>query len=74
MKKPLLAMSDIKKKDNIGFFDGERSFVITGTPAEKKALRDLVAKIKAKIPLHLQNGTFKMRAWQPEPPFGRPGR
>ena len=74
VKKPLLVMSDINKKDNIGFFDGERSYIITGSPADKKALRELVAKIKAKIPLHLQNSTFKLRTWQPEPPFGRPGR
>ena len=74
VKKPLLAVSDVNEKGNIGFFDGHNSSIICGTPAEMEALRKLVASIKTKVPLHYTNGTYKMKAWQPEAPFGRQGR
>ena len=74
IRKPLLAVSDVNAKGNIGFFDGEKSYILTGSRQELDALRKLVSQMKRKIPLHLSNGTFKMRAWQPESPFGGPGR
>ena len=74
LRKPLLAMSDVNSKNNIGFFDGENSWILTGTEKEKEELRKLVARMSNKLPLHFTNGTYKLRTWQPEPPFGRPGR
>ena len=74
VRKPLLAVSDVNSKGNIGFFDGELSYILTGSRAELDALRKMVAKMTKKIPLHLENGTFKLRAWQPETPFGGQGR
>ena len=74
MRKPLLAVSVVNKKGNIGFFDGPLSYILTGSKEELDALRKMVEKMQKKIPLHLSNGTFKMRAWQPDSPFGRPGR
>ena len=74
LKKPLLAVSDLNEKGNIGFFDGHRSSIIVGTPEEMESLRQLIAKIRNKVPLHFTNGTYKLKAWQPEHPFGGPGR
>ena len=74
VKKPLLAVSDVNEKGNIGFFDGHNSSLICGTAEEMAALRKLVASIKTKVPLHYSNGTYKMKAWQPEAPFRRQGR
>ena len=74
LRKPLLAMSDVNAKNNIGFFDGENSWILTGTEKEKEELRALVKRMSSKLPLHFTNGTYKLRTWQPEPPFGRPGR
>ena len=67
-------MSDVNARDNIGWFDNHNSWILVGTEEEKAELRRLVAKMKVKVPLHLINGTYKLKAWQPEPPFGRPGR
>ena len=73
IRKPLLAVCDVNKKGNIGLFDGEKSFILTGSAEELEALRKMVARMSQKIPLHLENGTYKMRAWQPDTPFGGQG-
>ena len=74
IQKPLMAMSDVNSKGHIGFCDGDQSFIILGNDKLVEELRKLVAKIQNKVPLHLVNGTFKLRAWQPEAPFGGQGR
>ena len=74
VKKPLLSVSDVNSKGNIGFFDGHNSSLIAGTPEEMEELRRLVSRIQNKVPLHYINGTYKLKAWQPETPFGGQGR
>ena len=67
MRKPLLAVSDVNEKGNLVLFDGHQSFIMQ--PSEEvEAIRRLVMKA------HLENGTFKLKAWQPEGPFGRQGK
>ena len=72
---PLLAVSDVNAKGNPAWFDGEQSFILPGTATEISELRRLIKKMNNKVPLHLKNGVFKMRAWRPEPEavFARPG-
>ena len=74
VQKLLLAVSAVSKKGNPCWFDGESSFIIPGTAEELSQIRALIAAISAKIPLHLENGTFKMRSWSPPSrPFQGPG-
>ena len=73
MRKPLLAVSDVNEKGNLVLFDGHQSFIMQ--PSEEvEAIRRLVMKASKKVPMHLENGTFKLKAWQPEGPFGRQGK
>ena len=76
--KPLLAVSDLNAKGNACFFDGSQSFILPKGAKELQAIRALVQKVDDKIPMHLSNGTFKLRTWEPEsqkpkPPFRRQG-
>ena len=67
---PILAVSDVNKKGNPIWFDGEESFVIPGSANELKEIRRLIAKVTKKIQLHLSNGTFKLKSWDlPTNPF-----
>ena len=73
---PLLAVSDVNSKGNPAWFDGERSYIIPGAAQELAELRALVQRVENKVPLHLKNGVFKMRAWATEASsvFARPGK
>ena len=73
VRKPLLAVSDVNNKGNLVLFDGHNSFILQPSD-EVEEIRKLVRKASKKVPLHLENGTFKIKAWQPEGPFGRLGR
>ena len=70
VKKPLIAVSDCKKKDNPVWFDGHNSFIIPGKSKEVPQLRKLINSIQKKIRLHKKNGVFTMKTWQrPTSPF-----
>ena len=61
-------------KGNPAWFDGERSYIIPGAAKELAELRALVQRVENKVPLHLKNGVFKMKAWTPDASvFVRPG-
>ena len=69
---PLLAVSDLNAKGNPTWFDGERSYIIPGAAKELGALRAMIQKVEHKVPLHLKNGVFKMKAWMPDAEAGFP--
>ena len=73
---PLLAVSEVNAKGNPAWVDGERSYILPGGCKEIAELRALVAKMERKIPLHLKNGVFKLKAWQPDTSsvFAGPGK
>ena len=62
VRKPLLAVSDVNNKGNLVLFDGHESFILQPSD-EVEEIRKLVRKASKKIPLHLENGTFKLKAW-----------
>ena len=72
---PLFAVSEVNARGNPAWFDGERSFIIPGDAPQVVALRNLIQQIPKKVPLHLKNGVFKMKAWHPgtDAGFPRPG-
>ena len=72
---PLLSVSEVNAKGNPTRFDGERSYILPSDSLQLSQLRALVQQVPAKIPLHLRNGVFKLRAWEPEAEalFARPG-
>ena len=73
----MLAVSEVKAKGNPTWFDGERSYIIPGTAKELGALRAMIQKVDHKIPMHLKNGVFKLKAWTPNAEssgFPRPRR
>ena len=61
---PLLAVSAVNAKGNPAWFDGEKSYILPGNSVELQAIRALISKVSNKVPLHLKNGVFKMKAWQ----------
>ena len=63
---PLLAVSEVNAKGNATWFGGERSYIIPGAAKQLGALRALVQQVDNKIPLHLKNGVFKLKAWTPD--------
>ena len=72
---PLLAVSEVNARGNPAWFDGERSFILPGDAPQVATMRSLVQQVAQKVPLHLKNGVFKMRAWQAgnNAGFPRPG-
>ena len=72
VRKPLLAVSSLVDKGNVGFFDGD-SYILPYTAPELELIRDLVAQIKNKIPLYRERGVYKMRNWAPAT-FPRQGK
>ena len=60
---PLLSVSQVNARGIPTWFDGDRSYILPGNPTEIAALRALVQKVENKVPLHLKNGVFKLRAW-----------
>ena len=79
IRKPLLAVSEVNRKGNPCWFDGRSSFILPAGAPELAQIRRLINKVALKVPLHLTNGVFTMKAWQPEDgqmgpnPFARPG-
>ena len=63
VRKPLLAVSSCNAKGNPVHFDGEHSYRLPKTAPELQEIRRLIAKVKGKVRLHFENGTYKMRAW-----------
>ena len=76
IRKPLLAVSSVNKKGNPVWFDGNASYTIPGNADCLSKVRELLAAVPNKIPLHLENGTFKMRTWRKKGanPFQRQGK
>ena len=73
VRKPLLAVSSCNSKGNPVWFDGHRSYWIPAGAPQLEQIRQLIAGIDKKIKLHLENGTYKMRAWKkPSGPFQGP--
>ena len=75
---PLLAVSEVNAKGNPAWFDGEKSYILPANSKELSQLRAIIRKMEKKIPLHLKNGVFKLKAWEPnaaeaEALFARPG-
>ena len=61
---PLLSVAEINHRGHPAWFDGERSYILPSTAREIAALRKMVQQVKDKVPLHVKNGVFKLRAWQ----------
>ena len=74
VRKPLLAVSALNRKGNPVWFDGEQSYVVPSTAKNLALIRKLLKEIDNKIPLHLENGVFVMKAWKSPRPFQGPGR
>ena len=74
VRKPLLAVSSVNRKGNPVWFDGERSYILPSTARNLAPIRKLIQEIENKIPLHLSNGTYKMKAWRRASPFQGRGR
>ena len=74
VRKPLLAVSSLNKKGNPVWFDGEQSYVIPSTARNLAMVRKLLKEMDNKIPLHLENGVFVMKAWKGPRPFQGRGR
>ena len=72
---PLLAVSEVNAKGNPAWFDGQNSYILAGGSPEVEKLRSLIQDYGSKIPLHLKNGVYKLKAWAPNDPAGfpRPG-
>ena len=71
---PLLSVAEINQRGHPAWFDGEKSYILPSSATEISALRRLVAQVKSKVPLHMKNGVFKLRAWQdPDAGFTGPG-
>ena len=62
VRKPLLAVSDVKKKGNMVVFDGPNSCIVPANAPEIAELRALVSKIRGKVPLQAKNGVYTMTA------------
>ena len=60
---PLLAVSEVNAKGNPAWFDGEKSYIIPSKAPELREIRRLIQQVKDKLPLHLKNGVFKLKAW-----------
>ena len=73
VRKPLVAVSSLVDKGNITIFD-QKSFIIPGTCPEAGLIRELVARVKSKIPMYREKGVYKMRNWSLPSGFTRPGR
>ena len=79
VRKPLLSVSQVNKKGNPCWFDGERSWIIPKNAQALVQVRQLLANVPNKIPWRLEYGIFKMRSWKRAPvrsgegPFQRPG-
>ena len=73
VRKPLLAVSGVNQKGNGVWFDGHESCILPPGPTLNK-IRAMVAQAQPKVPLHLKNGVFTMRCWQPGTPFAGRGR
>ena len=74
VQKPLLAVSAINAQGNPVWFDGEKSYIIPAKSVEIAALRAKIEGIRKKVPLHLEQGTFRLRSWaKPPAPFQGPG-
>ena len=69
VRKPLLAVCDLNRKNNGCWFDGDSSFIIPSGAPELEEIRRLVQRAAKKIPLHMQNGVYKMRTWMKPRPF-----
>ena len=70
VRKPLLAVSDVKKKGNLAVFDGVNSFIVPGSAAELNELRALVNKIRGKVPPQAKNGVYTMKVRRTSAPPG----
>ena len=59
VRKPLAAVSDINKKKNPCWFDGEKSYILLSKCPELEEIRRLIQKAQGKIRLHLEKGVFQ---------------
>ena len=69
-----LGGSEINQRGHPAWFDGEKSYIIPGSAQEVSALRSLVKQVANKVPLHVKNGVFKLRAWQSDSESGFTGQ
>ena len=81
VRRPILAVSDSTKAENLLCFDKDLSVIINRNSPEGRAIRDLISKMKDKIVMQEHNGTYKLDAWGVPPgdgsalaPFQGPGR
>ena len=73
VRKPLLAVSSVNSKGNGVWFDGLYSYIIPPGPTLEQ-IRAVLREPVKKIPLHMKNGIFVMKAWKPKAPtFPRQG-
>ena len=69
-----MAVSDCNQKGNPVLFDGDRSYIIPKHSPGLDQMRKLVEEMPDKIPMHQQNGVYKLRTWsKPAAPFQGPG-
>ena len=63
VKKPLAAVTDFNKRGNPVWFDGHASHVIPAACPQLAQIRQLIKDAQKKIPLHWENGVYRMRTW-----------
>ena len=83
VKRPLAAVSNITKANNIAFFCDGDDWIIDRKDELAETILKLVRRVRKKTKMYQYKGTYRMRAWlMPEEqkgpshnrPFGRQGR
>ena len=70
VRKPLMAVSDVNKKKNPCWFDGNDSHIIPSSCPQLPEIRRLISEAQRKVPLHLEKGVYHMKTWiKPTTPF-----
>ena len=65
IRKPFCAVSDLNGKGNPCWFDGELSNILPSNCPQLPEIRRLIAEATDKIPMHLEQGTYKIHTWVP---------
>ena len=82
IRKSLLAVSDVNRKNNLVCFDGDLSSIVPANCPEAAEIRRLLKQVRARkaaVPLHPKNGVYVMKTYKTPKDghsagFTRPGR
>ena len=64
VRKPLLAVADVNDRGNMVVFDKGAPSILPGSLPEVRQIRQIIASIKSKIPLHRKNNVFVMKTYK----------